>query len=899
MAPRCFAAAMVRGNSDAMTAASPMIAQFLALKDTAPDCLLFFRMGDFYEMFFDDAVAAAATLDIALTKRGEHLGVAIPMCGVPVHAADAYLARLIKGGHRVAIAEQIEDPAAARKRPGKSIVARAITRVVTPGTLTEAHLLDPKRANWLAAVAPGPVTKDSAPGPVTGLAWCDLSTGAFATRACAPGEVAAELARLAPAELIYPEGITDTQLAHAELSRGTPRPPLDFAPARGEARLKARFGVATLDGFGVFTAPEIAAAGALLAYVEATAMAAVPLLAPPRPEIPGSTMAIDAATRTSLELARGGGSVGGGTRAGSLEAAIDRTVTAGGGRQLSADLAAPLTDAALVGDRLDFVGWFAGAAILRPRTRDALAAMPDVARALGRLAVGRWTPRDLGALRDGLALALALKTALSAPSLTTPALLTATLVRIGAHGGLVEALRRALVAEPPIDAGTGGSIAPGYDPALDALRETARDGRCAVIALEAKLRAETGVAALKIRHNGVLGYHIEVVARAADPLLGDARFIHRQTLAGVVRFGSVDLSALAATIAQAGDHALAAEAAHLEELRDQVLAEAAAITETAAALARLDVAAALADLATTENWVRPTVDATTAFHVEAGRHPVVEAAVKAARGVFVANDCNLSADERLWLVTGPNMAGKSTFLRQNALIAVLAQAGSFVPARAAHIGVVDRLFSRVGAADDLAQGRSTFMVEMVETAAILSGATARSLIILDEVGRGTSTYDGLAIAWAVLEAVHDDLQCRCLFATHYHELVALKDRLRSLATACVTAREWKGDLVFLHEVRPGAADKSYGLAVARLAGVPAPVLSRARSVLARLEANRDRTGGLAAGLGNLPLFGAAPAVAAGDALRDRLAAIDTDAITPREALDLLAELQALAQPASD
>ena len=895
MAPRCFAAAMVRGNSGAMTAASPMIAQFLALKDTASDCLLFFRMGDFYEMFFDDAVAAAATLDIALTKRGEHMGVPIPMCGVPVHAADAYLARLIKGGHRVAIAEQIEDPAEARKRPGKSIVARAITRVVTPGTLTEAHLLDPKRANWLAAVAPG---------PVTGLAWCDLSTGAFATRACAPAEVAAELARLAPAELIYPEGVTDTQLGQAERSRGTPRPPLDFVPARGEVRLKTRFGVATLDGFGVFTAPEIAAAGALLAYVEATAMAAVPLLAPPRPEVPGSTMAIDAATRTSLELARGGGSVGGGTRAGSLEAAIDRTVTAGGGRQLSADLAAPLTNAALVGERLDLVGWFAGAAILRPRARDALAAMPDVARALGRLAVGRWTPRDLGALRDGLALALALKaalcaTSLTAPSLTTPALLTATLARIGAHGGGVEALRRALVAEPPLDASTGGSSAPGPDPALVALRETARDGRSAVVALEARLRAETGVAALKIRHNGVLGYHIEVVARAADPLLGDARFIHRQTLAGVVRFGSVDLSTLAATIAQAGDHALAAEAAHLEELRDQVLANAAAITETASALARLDVAAALADLAITENWVRPTVDATTAFHVEAGRHPVVEAAVKAARGAFVANDCNLSADARLWLVTGPNMAGKSTFLRQNALIAVLAQAGSFVPARSAHVGIVDRLYSRVGAADDLAQGRSTFMVEMVETAAILSGASPRSLVILDEVGRGTSTYDGLAIAWAVLEAVHDDLQCRCLFATHYHELVALKDRLRSLATACVTAREWKGDLVFLHEVRPGAADKSYGLAVARLAGVPAPVLSRARSVLARLEANRDRTGGLAAGLGNLPLFGAAPAVAAGDALRDRLAAIDIDAITPREALDLLAELQALARPATD
>ncbi len=856
-----------------------MIAQYLALKDEAPDCLLFFRMGDFYELFFDDAAAAAATLDIALTKRGEHAGVPIPMCGVPVHSADGYLARLIKGGHRVAIAEQIEDPAEARKRPGKSIVARAITRVVTPGTLTEANLLEPKRANWLAAVAPG---------STVGLAWCDLSTGAFATRACAAPELAAELARLNPAELIAPEGWAPEGWSAAP---ATLRSPLEFTHARGEARRKARFGVATLDGFGSFSAPEIAAAGALLAYVEATAKGAVPLLAPPRPELPGSTMAIDAATRTSLELARGAG----GGRAGSLEACIDRTVTAGGGRLLSGDLAAPLTDAAAIADRLELVAWFCEGGVLRMRTREALGAMPDVARALGRLAVGRWGPRDLGQMRDGLALALALKTALGTPSLTTPALLTSTLARIDAHGGLVEALRRALVPEPPIDANAGGSIAPGYDAALDALRETARDGRSAVIALETRLRGETGVAALKIRHNGVLGYHIEVAAKFADPLLrADSGLIHRQTLAGVVRFGSVDLAALATTIAQAGDHALAAEAAHLEELRGLILADSQAIAETAAALARLDVAAALAELASTENWVRPRVDGTAAFHIEGGRHPVVEAAVKAQRGQFVANDCDLGADARLWLVTGPNMAGKSTFLRQNALIAVLAQAGSFVPARAAHIGVVDRLFSRVGAADDLAQGRSTFMVEMVETAAILGGATDRSLVILDEVGRGTSTYDGLAIAWAVLEAVHDDLKCRCLFATHYHELVQLKDKLRCLATVNVAAREWKGELVFLHEVRPGAADKSYGLAVARLAGVPGPVLARARGVLSRLEANRDKTGGIAAGLGDLPLFGAAPPEPVGDVLRTRLAAIDPDAITPREALDLLAELKGLA-----
>ncbi len=856
--------------------ASPMIAQYLALKAEAPDCLLFFRMGDFYEMFFADAGIAAASLDIALTRRGEHLGLPIAMCGVPVHAADAYLARLIKAGHRVAIAEQIEDPAEARKRPGKTIVARAITRIVTPGTLTETSLLEPKRANWLAAVAPGA-------GAMWGLAWCDLSTGAFHSSAVAVTDVPAELARLNPAEIIVPDGWDGVA--------GTPRPPLEFSPALGEARLKSRFGVATLDGFGRFSPAEIAAAGALLAYVEATARAAVPLLTPPRPELPGSAMAIDAATRASLELARGPG----GERAGSLEASIDRTVTAGGGRLLAADLGAPLTSVAAIGDRLQLVAHFVADAALRGRARASLAAMPDVARALGRLAIGRWGPRDLAAMRDGLTLAIDLKRLLAAPSLAPPALLTATLGNIGAHAGLIKGLHEALVAEPPLDATAGGSIQSGYDAGLDALRDTSRDGRSAVVAMEARLRSETGVTGLKIRHNGVLGYHIEVAAKLADALMRpDQGLIHRQTLAGVVRFSSVDLAALATTIAAAGDHALAAEAAHLEGLRDLVLAEALAIGETAAALARIDVAAALAELAATDHWVQPRVDATTAFHIIAGRHPVVEAAVKLARGQFVANDCDLSSDCRLWLVTGPNMAGKSTFLRQNALIAVLAQAGSFVPAQSAHIGVIDRLYSRVGAADDLALGRSTFMVEMVETAAILSGATPRSLVILDEVGRGTSTYDGLAIAWAVLEAVHDDLQCRCLFASHYHELVSLKSRLKSLFTATVRVREWKGDLVFLHEVIAGAADKSYGLAVARLAGVPAPVLARARAILTRLEANRDRSGGIAAGLGDLPLFGTAAPAPASDPLRERLGAIDVDAISPREALDLVADLQRLA-----
>ena len=853
-----------------------MIAQYLAIKAeadvAAPGSLLFFRMGDFYELFFEDAAAAAAALDIALTKRGEHAGQPIPMCGVPVHAHENYLARLIRAGHRVAIAEQVEDPAEAKKRGSKAVVARAITRIVTPGTVTENGLLEPRRANWLAALAGG---DDAA-----GLAWLDLSTGAFHTRAGSLSQLKAELARLSPAETLVPDG--------SDLP-GLRRPASDFSATRAEATLTSRFGVATLDGWGDFSVAERSAMGACLAYAQETARASAPLILPPRRELPGSTMAIDAATRASLELSRAASRH-------SLEAAIDQTVTAAGARQLGADLSAPLTDPAAIAARLDLVAWFHADPLTRTATRDALSGLPDIARALARIAVGRWSPRDLGQLGGGLALSLKLKAALAARDPAPPSLLADTLARIGVGlGALVEQLASTLVDEPPIE--LPGAIRTGFDAALDALRDTARDGRSAVAALEARLKQETGIAALKIRHNNVLGYHIEVPAARADPLLRpDSGFIHRQTMAGAVRFSSPELGELATRIAQAADHALAAEAAHLEELRGAVLAASHAISTTAAALARLDASASLAELAASENWVRPTVDASTAFHIEGGRHPVVELAVRTSGARFTPNDCDLSADRRVWLVTGPNMAGKSTFLRQNALIAVLAQAGSFVPAAAAHIGVIDRLYSRVGAADDLAEGRSTFMVEMVETAAILSGATGRSLVILDEVGRGTSTYDGLAIAWAVLEAVHDDLQCRCLFATHYHELVPLTARLAGLASVTVKVREWKGDLVFLHQVEPGAADKSYGLAVARLAGIPAPVLTRARAILARLETRREQTGGIAAGVDSLPLF-ATPAAPSADPLREKLGQIDPDNITPREALDLLADLKALAASA--
>ena len=846
-------------------APSPMMAQYLAIKAEAPDCLLFYRMGDFFELFFEDAKQAAACLDIALTARGEHEGEPIPMCGVPIHAAEGYLARLIKGGFRVAIAEQTESPAEAKKRGSKSVVNRAIVRVVTAGTLTEEALLDSRTSNWLVAVAKV--------GDRHGIAAADVSTGRFELGSVAPAALEAELARLSAAEIVTQE-------------RGS-----GFDSVAAERRLKERFEVATLDGFGSFDRAALCAAGGLLAYLDEVARESVPFLRPPVARSTGDHMMIDAATRESLELTVSAT----GTRTGSLLHAVDRTVTGAGARLLASDIGAPLLDRGAIDWRLSLVSLFESDSGLRDMLRRQLKALPDIGRALGRVVARRGCPRDLGQLRDGLAEARRLHARLAALR-EQPELLARLLPTLTGHGELVDLLARALVPSPPIDASQGGYIAEGYDAALDALRSTGGEGRRAIAALEARFRTQTGIQALKIRHNNVIGYHIEVPARHADALMAaDSGFTHRQTLAGVVRFNAPDLHEQALRVGQAGAHALAAEAAHLEELVEAALARAEPIAAAADALARLDVAAGLAERAAEGGWSRPHFAGHNCFDVEGGRHPVVEDALRASGGRFVANDCRLSDEERLWLVTGPNMGGKSTFLRQNALIAVLAQAGSYVPATRASLGLVDRLFSRVGASDNLARGRSTFMVEMVETAAILSQATERSFVILDEVGRGTSTYDGLAIAWAVVEAVHDRNRCRCLFATHYHELTRLAERLDALSLHHVRAREWKGELVLLHELARGAADRSYGLAVAKLAGLPAPVLARARSVLAKLEEGRAATGGIAAGLDDLPLFAAAAIQeeAECDAVHAALAEVDADSLSPREALDLVYRLKRL------
>ena len=854
---------------------TPMMVQYLGLKAKAGDCLLFYRMGDFFELFFDDARAAAATLDIALTSRGEHDGQPIPMCGVPVHAAEGYLARLIKAGHRVAIAEQTESPEAAKARGGKTLVTRDIVRFVTAGTLTEDSLLDSWASNMLVAVAQV--------GEFFGLAAADISTGYFELLTVTGGSLEAELARLSASELVVSEGLPQSP------PDAIIRPRADFESTLGGDLLLQHFALTTLNSIGPVTRAEQAAAGGLMSYLAHAGQGKMPFLKLPVRREVHEHLLIDQATRDSLEI----NSASKGGRAGSLLAEVDRTITGAGARQLASDLAAPLMDKAKIDARLSLVQWFHDAPLTRDAVRAALRQLPDLARALGRVVAGRGSPRDLGQVRDGLDAARVLRERLGGME-NQPELLDHLLPALDGHGHMVDLLTRALVASPPTDTTQGGYIAEGYDAALDVLRVAGRDGRQAIAQLEAGYRDATGVAALKIRHNAVLGYFVEVPAKHGDALMAPGTgFTHRQTMAGAVRFNSPELHEEALRITQAGGHALAAEAAHLEELIALILKRRDPIAASADALARIDVSAALAERAAESNWCRPSFVAHPCLEIQGGRHPVVESALAKSGDRFIANDCKLSPEKRLWLVSGPNMGGKSTFLRQNALIVLLAQAGSYVPATTARLGLVDRLFSRVGASDNLARGRSTFMVEMVETAAILAQATERSFVILDEVGRGTSTYDGLAIAWAVVEGIHETNRCRCLFATHYHELTRLSESLDALSLRHVRAKEYKGDLVLLHELADGPADRSYGIAVAKLAGLPPQVVARASAVLGKLEKGRAETGGLAAGLGDLPLFSAAmdAAEAKVDALREKLSDLDIDALSPRAALDLLYELK--------
>ena len=985
------------------------MAQFLEIKAAYPGCLLFYRMGDFYELFFGDAVTAAETLGIVLTKRGKHLGEDIPMCGVPVHRADEYLQRLIAAGLRVAVCEQMEDPAAARKRGSKAVVDRGVVRLVTPGTLTEDSLLDARARNYLTAVLAGPAREGVAgvagrrgdAGQVA-LASLDISTGELEVGEVARVDFAGEIVRLGSGEAIA----SDLALADADIARGialagcatTPVPAATFDSLAGERQLKAQLGVADLAAFGSFSRRELAAVGALLKYVELTQLGRRPCLRPPRRSGSSAHMLIDAPTRTSLELTRSTS----GDRKSSLLAAIDRTVTGPGARELAARLASPLKDLQTIDARLDALAFLYDAETLRRDLRRTLRHTPDLARAMSRLALLRGGPRDLAAIRDSLAVAQRcagmLRDATGATPLQVectgdlergadrsvpsppvgegqgggdsrtskvgapptpspspqgggecggargkggdlihrglPGTLARIAERLGACDvGLQPLLARALVDDPPHLKRDGGFVRAGYSTDLDTARTLRDAGRKVMAALESRYMQETGIKSLKVRHNNVLGYYVEVPAGAAKPLTAaplSETFRHRQTMAGAMRFTTQELVETESRIVSAADRALTLEQGIFAELASDVAAEERMLGEVAGALAELDCEAALAEVAVEEGYARPVLDNSTAFEIAGGRHPVVEQALRSSKdGIqFIENDCALGrqSDEpggdtpgadafrpaRLWLVTGPNMAGKSTFLRQNALIAVLAQMGAFVPARSARIGIVDRLFSRVGAADDLARGRSTFMVEMVETAGILNQATPHSLVILDEIGRGTATYDGLSIAWAVVEYLHEVSKCRALFATHYHELTALAGRLSEVASVTMEVREWKDEIVFLHKVKAGAADRSYGIQVARLAGLPGAVTKRAGEVLRLLEKTGGKPGTGAALVEDLPLFAAVAARVASPGSRgegqgegqshaapspveEALAALNPDELTPKEALEALYRLKDLSR----
>ena len=880
-------------------ALTPMMAQYFEIKAVNPGYLLFYRMGDFYELFFEDAEIASAALGIVLTKRGKHLGEDIAMCGVPIHAANDYLNKLIRLGHRVAICEQMEDPAEAKKRGSKSVVRRDVVRLVTPGTLTEDDHLDARSANYLAAL--GMVRHGETD---FALAWADISTGESFVADLSADRLGDEMARIAPAELLLTETARAALAARHVLAPAWTAIAVTLPDAAGDseaaaAQLRQSFPAGDFDPTSLSRASR-AALGMLAAYVTESQKGRNAPLRPPVLAAADSVMTIDAATRASLEILL----TQRGQARGSLRQSIDLTVTAPGARLLAARLAAPLREANAINQRLDAVGRLVDDPLLRTRLRQDLKAAPDLARALSRLALERGGPRDLAAIGKAVGAALDLAEQLGRQD-DLPSVLAGLVTTLGAAPrSLAAELGRALADELPLLSRDGGFVRAGYDGLLDEERTLGTKTRAVIAALQARLMDETELRALKIKHNGVLGFFVEVPAGQGQKLLDEPHrqsFIHRQTLANAMRFTTTELAELEGRIARAQGAALDIEHAIFARLRAEALSHLTALQGLADALAELDVNAALAEMSALRGYCRPRVDDSLAFAISGGRHPVVELMVKQEGQSFVANDADLSGSEEsgggaLWLVTGPNMGGKSTFLRQNALIAILAQMGSYVPADSAHIGVVDRLFSRVGASDDIAHGRSTFMVEMVETAAILNRATRRSLVVLDEIGRGTATFDGLSIAWASVEALHEQTGCRALFATHFHELTSLAKTLARVANVTMKVREWEGEVVFLHEVGLGAADRSYGIQVARLAGLPEPVIARARQVLDILEQRSTGTASSrqkAGVLDDLPLFAhSAPAVPKGkDPVYEALDKMRPDELTPRQAIETLYQLK--------
>jgi DNA mismatch repair protein MutS len=867
---------------------TPMMAQYHAVKAAHPDCLLFYRMGDFYEMFFDDAIVGAKILDLTLTKRGKTQGDDIPMCGVPFHAAETYIARLIRAGQKVAICDQIETPEQAKQRGGyKALVRREVIRIITAGTLIEDNLLDSKTNNYLAALVEI--------NGQAGLAFADVSTGEFLLQTLNQSDAKSALQRLNPSEIICQKkyDFSDDLNAISTIPQSG-----FFDSSSGLAKLESLLGISEEDLSKQFSRAEIAAAGALLNYVDETQKGQIPYLSSPRRIEGFKTVDFDPSTFRSLELTK----TQSGERQGSLIDLLDTAQTGPGSRMISARLLSPLRDVVEIRRRHDEIETLIANFEMTRLIRSTLKSVPDMERALARLSLNRAGPRDLAALRDGLHYAGLIRAALIEKGLISTALCEcATLLQLSNdQNDYKDRLDTGLAESLPLLVRDGGFIASGFCPQLDKTRSLKSETQNHIAALQAKYIQSTGIDSLKITHNNILGFFIEVPSKRADSLMvksgdTDNPFIHRQTMSNAVRFTTPDLSNLERDIAVSAEKAQAIEDSYFNEFRDQALSMADDISRVARGLASIDVATSMATLAIDKSYTRPTIDDSDVFNIQGGRHPVVEQALVKKHERFTPNHCNLFDTEKLWLLTGPNMAGKSTFLRQNALIAIMAQAGFYVPATSAHIGVVDKIYSRVGASDDLARGHSTFMIEMVETASILQNATSKSLVILDEIGRGTATFDGLSIAWATLEHLHNVIQCRGLFATHYHELTQLKSQLSHLSCYTMDVKDWKGDIIFLHTVKAGTADRSYGIHVAKLAGIPQSVIERATDVLRLLEDTKSRGG--AGAVTSLPLFTAPMPTPKPkpSALEVRLASVSPDSLTPRESLDLIYELKALLQ----
>lgn len=853
---------------------TPMLAQYMDVKKKNPDCLLFFRLGDFYELFYEDAKTASRILNITLTKRSREKDQDVPMCGVPFHAAENYIAKLIKANEKVAICEQMETPEEAKKRGYKAIVRRDVVRVITPGTLTEEGLLEEKSFNFLACAVPD---KKS-----WGLAFIDISTGDFFTTVRADSGVLAAVLPLAPKELLVPEAFAEHDTVQKIISETGAAlsllPASRFSAGSAETKLLNTFQVKTLEGFGQFEPPAIRAAGALLEYVSLTQCGVMPKIKPVRVSRQDNRLLMDYATLRNLEIFQ----TLKGERSGTLLSAIDHTQTSMGARFLVHQMMTPLMDKDALEKRYQHVEKIqsvGGADVQRH-----LAPFPDVERILGRLSLGRGGPRDLIQIRGALQAYERLKTFCAERSLD-----------VSFYGqcpdlsGLRELLESAVDDEAPLLARDGGFVRPGYHEALDEYRALRDESSVHVAMLQKKYCEETGIPTLKIKHNNVLGYFIELTNLHKDKVPGS--FIHRQTLVNASRYATDDLLALQEKIVEASDKALALELEIFDHLLQALAEHEKELGALCELVACLDVAASHAVLAGTWNYVKPTLHEDTRLMIEEGRHPVVEQLLARSSGEsFAPNACGFSESVKLWLMTGPNMAGKSTFLRQNALIVFLAHIGCYVPAKKADIGLVDRIFSRVGASDDLSRGQSTFMVEMVETAAILNQSTEKSFVILDEIGRGTATHDGLAIAWAIAEYIHDKLRCRGLFATHYHELTRLRNGLKRLACYTMAVKEWQDEVVFLHKVVEGVADQSYGIYVAQLAGLPKKVIERAQTLLREFQ-EKQRQAELSAAA---PLFQQEKHGTMGSSfsdLADEIEALDLDCLSPRDALDTLYALK--------